>query len=646
MDAAPCPGFRSVPDGNIGTLCTAAPCAQSRLSNVASDSPYAPALTMTQSQGLAAWIAIAALCFALYLPGVDGPYLLDDYAVIVHNPDLRLEQFDWAELKAAMFSRESGPLYRPLGMLSFALSYTWASDSAAAIKWGNVLIHLATGAALFLLALRLARMLLPRGRSAEALPVALLASGLWLLHPLHVSTVLYAVQRLAGLAALFTVLSMLWYLHGRERFSRNGRGLFSMLSAIVLGGTVALLSKETGALLVFYLLVVEWVVFRFEPPSGMGPMQTKVWRSSLWIPAAGVFGVLAYKGFSFANGVPFRDFTVGERLLTESRVVLFYVREILLPRVADMGLFHEVQISRGLFHPITTVWAVAAVACAASAAAWAVVRHRVLPLAFGVAWFFAGHLLESTVIPLEPVFEHRNYLASFGPLFTVGCYLVASATSLARHRLIRVAFPAVFLVYLAGQLDERTQDWSSGPRFLETELMNHPDAARAWGWAGLHLAQSGLVEQGASAYRRAMELDGDDAGYGIELLRATTDAGLPLPQDIVARVLNTIERHGISTHAANQLVLWPMGRKFPPQIKPHMIAIYEAALESPRWPSERQKANTSALLSIMLCVDGKREVAEERLAKARGNAWDRLQEGALVCIESLPSHSGGGNTSL
>ena len=54
-------------------------------------------------------------------------------------------------------------------------------------------------------------------------PLAL-ASCLWLLHALHVSTVLYTVQRMAQLSALFVFAGLLVYSYGRQRQRRSGRG--------------------------------------------------------------------------------------------------------------------------------------------------------------------------------------------------------------------------------------------------------------------------------------------------------------------------------------------------------------------------------------------------------------------------------------
>ncbi len=53
------------------------------------------------------------------------------------------------------------------------------------------------------------------------------------------------------------------------------------------------------------------------------------------------------------------------------------------------------------------------------------VRRRAPVLSLGILWFFAGQVLESTVLPLEIAFEHRNYLADYGILLPA-CYALPS----------------------------------------------------------------------------------------------------------------------------------------------------------------------------------------------------------------------------
>jgi hypothetical protein len=214
-----------------------------------------------------ALILLLAVCAAAYLPGLHGPYLMDDDFNLVQNPQLVIHHLNWQTLWDAAMSRETGPLHRPLAMASFALNYYYAgSQDTFPLKLTNVILHLVTALGIFLLTVRL----LPRMTPAHtATPVytwgALFVTALWALHPLHVSTVLYAVQRMAELSALFCVFGALAYVYGREALLAGRRsGVAWIAGAVIIGGALATFSKENGALLPILLLVIEAVCFRFR----------------------------------------------------------------------------------------------------------------------------------------------------------------------------------------------------------------------------------------------------------------------------------------------------------------------------------------------------------------------------------------------
>ena len=153
----------------------------------------------------AAFVAAFGLTFALYWPGLAGPFLLDDFNTFIAK--LPGDGSSFGVLLERVLADRSGPLGRPLAMISFAAN-AWLAGGLDAypIKLTNLLLHLLTGLGLYRFTWVLLRPGSPLGLDERrAAWAALLATAVWLLHPLHVSTVLYAVQRMAILAALFVV---------------------------------------------------------------------------------------------------------------------------------------------------------------------------------------------------------------------------------------------------------------------------------------------------------------------------------------------------------------------------------------------------------------------------------------------------------
>lgn len=377
---------------------------------------------MTADKRLKIALAVMILLFAtllVYLPGQSGSLLLDDAWVL--QPLAEGDGINSsAEARQFIFGNTAGPSGRPVAMFSLFLNARdWPPD-VAALKLTNIAFHLACGLALFAVA-RLLGGQLGLGREQSSW-FALVVAGLWLLHPLNVSTTLYVVQRMAQLMTLFTLLSLWCFLKGRLLLSANPeqvrRGLAWLLASLFPFGLLAVLSKENGALLLALILIIEVLVFRFAK-------MTRSYRAWLLLGVSlPLLLVLVYLIWSMPDSLAAyatRPFDLGERLLTESRVLSHYIAQLLLPWVGVGYLFHDdLTISTGLFAPATTL--VAMLFCLLLLVSAWLLRQRQTVYALAVFWFFAMHFLESTYLPLELVFEHRNYLAMIGPTLALVWY--------------------------------------------------------------------------------------------------------------------------------------------------------------------------------------------------------------------------------
>ncbi len=559
--------------------------------------------------------ALIALVFLLYYPGAKGPFMLDDFSNLLGNRHIQITELTLTQLWDAAFSTKSGALRRPVAMASFALNHYFAGGvESFPIKLVNVVLHVLTAALLFFLT----RHLLARLTRIRAGPhvsgslsigwTALLITGLWALHPLHVSTVLYAVQRMTELAALFTVLGALLYVQGREQLlaGRSQAGSVRIGLGLAACGLLATLSKENGALLPVLLLAVELVFYRFD----VGHRTPRIIRAGLMlllvIPAAAIAGYLIYVWASPLGLNPARDFDATERLLTESRVLFFYLGQLFVPDLGRMSLFHGgIEVSRGLLQPPSTLFAVMGVLLLAGGALYGLYRRRFPVLVFAVLWFLGGHLLESTVIPLELVFEHRNYLPSYGPLFAVG-YALTQTALLGRLRLhVRYALLAAVLLALAGPLQLRVSYWSNISDFLIYELVSHPDSPRAWVSLAYAEAQRGLYKDAAKFYRKAGELEPPEAGHLVGALSLDLhELKQPIDEDLLDEILARLEHHPVTVYTAGQL--YRMGTRFRGESERDSaglavaIRVFARAAANTRWPTVDHRAAAYFLLGELL----------------------------------------------
>lgn len=431
-------------------------------------------------------VALVATLLA-YQRGLSGPFLFDDGPNIVHNANLAINDLKPSTLKQAAFSGFSGPLLRPLSMMSFAANYYATGLDTYYFKLTNLVIHLLNGVGVFILTwllLDFYRKRFEPGLSvAHSQWISLAVAAAWLLHPFNLTSVLYIVQRMTSLSALFCIWGLAIFLWGRTRLYEGKNGWLPMLSSLLLFTPLAALSKENGVLLPLLMLVAEVTLFSFraEKPSARRFL-IGFYAVSVAIPAAIALVYLAMHSGWLLAGYKTRNFTLTERVMTEARVVWFYIGQILLPSTAQMGLYHDdIAISRGWFQPVSTALAMAGVFALLGLAF--VSRKKAPIIAFGVLFFLAGHLLESTVWPLEIAHEHRNYLPMYGillVLFYYGLYPLKYINSLRLRQMVAVLLIGLF----AFNTFARASKWSNPQDLFQAEVEHHPNSALANGEMG------------------------------------------------------------------------------------------------------------------------------------------------------------------
>jgi len=486
-----------------------------------------------------------ALTWAVYYPGLGGPLLLDDIPQL--QGLMERADSDAGDLLASYTKSTSGPLGRQVSMVTFIADAVLHGNDTWWWKHTNLLIHLACG----LLVFAFVRLLYGLARPAPAVSASLagaVIAGAWLLHPLQVSTVLYTVQRMTELSTLFVLAGLFCYGLGRRELDRSAsRGWMLIATAFLVFYPLGIFSKENAVLFPAYCTLLEMTVFR---PRGDSAASRQV-RA---LHAVLVVGYLAFAGLVLANvsnvvldSYAYRDFSPTERVLTQFRVIVSYLLQILLPLPGRMGFFHDdVAVSTGLFSPVTTF---ASILVIGGLVGSAITGVRRLPLyAFGILFYFATHLIESSLLGLELMFEHRNYLGLMGILLALGQIVAIAVT---RRRVAAAAAAGLIAVY-AALTAGRADTWSSPGELYVAAFEAHPQSPRV----NLMLANT-AAESGDYALAR-QHLDRTGGGYGPYLHRLLIDClehGVIGQEDIedVHRIEHgVVEAH--TTSSASMLV--------------------------------------------------------------------------------------------
>jgi tetratricopeptide (TPR) repeat protein len=385
------------------------------------------------------------LLLVIYFNSFSGIWIFDDAPNIVENRHVHLKSLDWDSIKGTFYGPEGKNINRPLSYLSFGLNYYFHELNVFGYHLVNFIIHCLTTLFLYLFIFHTLHLPIMRGRFADrAGSIALLAAALWATSPIQVTAVTVIVQRMASMAGMFFIMAMYFYLVGRITPGLSKK--ITWFSLCGLSGLLSLASKENAAMLPVVLYLFDLLLIQ-------GVSRERLMRHLLLggIPLI----ILAALAFALTNplailsGYDSREFTLLERLLTQPRILLFYLSLMLYPMTDRFTLMHEITISTSLFSPWTTLPAIVFwTSWTALGVYWAGKRPLI---SFCLLFFVVNHLIESSFIPLELIYEHRNYIPSMSLFILLSVGIIAFIRDFSKKRLLAVLASVVLCITIAGQ---------------------------------------------------------------------------------------------------------------------------------------------------------------------------------------------------
>lgn len=473
-------------------------------------------------------IALSLLAFSLsiaflaYTLGLPGDYVLDDF---VRFPGINPANASIDELTKETLLNVHGLFGRPLSTFTITLTKATSGNVPEAFKYQNILLHLIAGLTQFWgLAYLLAALLSQQGHiSPETskpkwIPAACIAS-IWLVHPLFVSTVLYSVQRSAILAAIFVWAAITCYIIAR-RFLEQDRHIPAsvlLFIGVPLFSILGIASKETAALVPLYLLLIMY--FTRSRESLNNP------ASKFWVTANTVLIILPLTlggiyflthSWELLSAYEFRPFSIFERILTQGYLIWWYASLIFLPLLRRMSIYHDGQWIVGTenlpaYVAILSIIMLGALALGAS--------RRAPLIGFGICLFLASHALESTIFPLELLFEHRNYVGASGLLVAAYGILTMIPSKRAIFSKKKGFITAILLpvLVLSTLLAIRAWSWSDGRKLVMLALQEQPNSLRAHVDAANYALRDQMPGQAANILKAATSIDPTNAGPFIHL---------------------------------------------------------------------------------------------------------------------------------
>jgi len=506
-----------------------------------------------------------------YWFGLGGPFIFDDIPNIVENKVFIEEK---GVLEAA-FSTKTGPLHRPVSMASLWLNHAIGGVDPWGYKLANLFIHILATLGVIAFVEQILRGMANRYTrmawldSSTQMHIAILSGLLWGLHPINLSSVLYVVQRMTSLSGMFALFGLALYCRGRNRIINGQAGWNSVLIACLLMFPLSVLSKENNLVWPIWIASVEWLVFGFAAPILWQRKLLKYATVATFVALLLVVLWVCVDNEWLQGWYKYRDFTLTERLLTQARVLWYYLYWILLPQLSSYGLYHDdIFVSTSLVNPWTTIVAITAWAFAASAIFF--VRRRYPWITLFAIFFLVGHLLESTIVPLEMVHEHRNYIPSLSLMVIVAAIVVR----LRQHEKFKTK-AVLFCFLIVGVLfcitAIRAYQWASLPRLTWAHVQAHPNSPRSNYEAGVWYYDAYLNEKNKikkaeyityaqKYFERVSQVDTKEIGGLVGLLWIDSARGLGVMHvnNNYQELVNRLATGAVGEAKGGQLIGWYM----------------------------------------------------------------------------------------
>jgi tetratricopeptide (TPR) repeat protein len=488
-----------------------------------------PQLQGDRRIGIAA-LLVLAIILAVYSNSWEASWHFDDYHNILDNPGIKIDTLSPDSLFQSLYASplptpsSEKRIRRPLAFLTFAINWQIGGQNVIGYHAFNIAIHVFTTLLLFLTMLQLFRTPgLRQHDQACRYFTALLAAVLWAINPIQTQAVTYIVQRMTAMATMFYVLTLFCYLRGRLELYIAKRFLWYACGAIAFVSSLG--SKEIGAMAPLSILLVEFIFFYSQRPSTLSKSRTKlivfIALSTVLFGSIG-WDLLAGDPLGYLQrGYERYAFSMQERLMTQPRVLIFYLSQIFYPIPDRLSIDHDIAISQTWLQPWTTIPSIIGIMLLCGGAFF--LRRKNPTVTFAILFFLLNHAIESSILPLEISFEHRNYLPSlflFLPL-ALGAYLLMEHFRSKRQALYWIwnGFIVLMVVLLGVGTYVRNMAWATEKSLWEDAAAKAPGRARPLhNLAFNHYRRAGQLNQALRLYHQALSLNTPFKSYSRALI--------------------------------------------------------------------------------------------------------------------------------
>jgi len=420
----------------------------------------------------------------LYRESLQVPFVFDDYLRIVDNPFIK-------HLQPAILWKHNPADF--LTNLTFAANYVLGRLAVGPWHAVNLLLHLVNSALVyFLIKLAFPSDTENGGHAQRKSGAAFVGALIFLVHPVQTQSVVYLVQRSTLLTAFCYLGAIFLY---AKAVRRGHERLFAWSLVLILAGTF---TKPAFVTFPLGLWLYDRCFLRDTD---------EIHHKRLLVLIAALAPLIAIPVMLSSTGAlvqqaaeSFTKMTFAERLLTELRVVMTYIRLLLAPVHQNLDYEYPV-IHSALSAP--ALWSLGGIAALGMAAVRFWTRQRVI--AFCIFWFFLT-IAVVTLFPLpDLLFEHWLYL----PCFAYAFLLSYGLSRVVRSRRWLTLVAGGLIASLAFLSWQRIGLWKDPGAILQDTAAKSPGKARVRNNLGLYYLQQGMLSEAQEEFELAIALSPD-----------------------------------------------------------------------------------------------------------------------------------------
>ncbi len=424
-------------------------------------------------------ILIIIIGFIVFFSTLFNGFVADDHNQIQYNPSIQsifnIPKLFISSTFEDVSNGQRGNYYKPILTTTFSLIYFVSNENVFGYHLFQILIHIFNTILIFLIFNTFFRK-----------KISLLASLIFLIHPINVEAVVYVSALQENLFMVFGLLALYVLIKSRSSFKKNML-IFTLLLC-------SILSKETGFL---FLLILPLFHLLFRKEKSGDKLKILLIIDSLIAIIYLYFRIgLAHINFTSIKIAPIQTLPFTQRIINIPAIVIFYFKTFLFPK--DLIMFQTWYIQNldlnNFYLPLIIIGIILLLLLAIAIMLYRNKQHYFKIYLFFLTWLIIGLGIHLQLIPLDETVSDRWFY--FPIIGVLGILAVLAENINIKSYQIKTMLMILYIILLFtfGIRDiVRIGNWQNEKILTFHDIKNNPNSSQLQkGVADIYLSEGNI----------------------------------------------------------------------------------------------------------------------------------------------------------